>query len=196
MANRLNFKRILVYILLLVLFFILIIILNLYFPQSVKNESNRDFLEKSVVIMNDVKQSYPLLNDIDIEIKLVFLDSGAAEAHKLFFSGYEVLLDYDDLKNADEDVLKGLFAHELAHLEDYSSRLWFSMIVFGIKYALFDSYKKEVERKTDLSAIEHGFKKEFYEFRKYRLETGSKSDLESLEENYLSLEEIESYGTS
>ena len=53
-----------------------------------------------------------------------------------------------------------------------------------------------MERKTDLSAIEHGFGDELYEFRKYRLETGSKSDLESLKENYLSLEEIESYGNS
>lgn len=57
----------------------------------------------------------------------------------------------------EDDVLTGWFAHELGHVVDYMAYSLTGMIGYGIKYALSQSFRREVEHRADEIAIEQGF---------------------------------------
>lgn len=54
------------------------------------------------------------------------------------------------------DVKIGWLGHELGHIMDYHDRTNVGLIILGIKYLLFPSSIKKVERTADTYAIAHG----------------------------------------
>lgn len=54
------------------------------------------------------------------------------------------------------DVKVGWIGHELGHVMDYHDRTNVGLIILGIKYLLFPSSIKKVERTADTYAIAHG----------------------------------------
>jgi hypothetical protein len=65
------------------------------------------------------------------------------------------------LKNLPLDAQVGVLGHELAHVADYNGRSTLSLLKLGLLYFL-PSFRRQVERATDRSAIQHGLKKELY----------------------------------
>lgn len=91
------------------------------------------------------------------------------------------------------DVLEGWFAHELGHLIDYEAYNNWQMIVYGLKYISSERFKKEVEHKADLYAIEHGFGQQIVAAKKFIL--GSplfKEDYKNIiKKYYMPLQQVE-----
>lgn len=58
--------------------------------------------------------------------------------------------------NSDFDSQVGFYAHELGHIVDYETMTKRELIVCGVKYVFSSEYKKSIEQKTDLIAIQHG----------------------------------------
>ncbi|WP_245786790.1 hypothetical protein [Algoriphagus aquimarinus] len=102
-----------------------------------------------------------------IDLQHVF---GRKRGYRLSLS--EKVLDSGDLIVGDlpEEVLKGWFAHELGHMVDYENHSNAGMILYGIRYSLFDQYKREREHEADSIAIRHGFRAEIIVAKKYLLE--------------------------
>ena len=87
--------------------------------------------------------------------------------------------------------LKGLLAHEMSHLETYSKMNYIQLIFYALHYESSDDFEKQVERSTDMKAIEKGYGKELSDYREFRLKTANEKDRKVLEKYYLGVEEIE-----
>ena len=101
-----------------------------------------------------------------------------------------VLLDVTKSENISDYELKGLLAHELSHLEEYSRMSFHRFLAFAIHYLFSDNFKREVERATDVKTIEKGYGKELLAYHKYKLGKANTADLKHLEYYYLGVEEI------
>lgn len=86
------------------------------------------------------------------------------------------------------EVLVGWFGHELGHIMDYTQRNSLGMVLFGMRYYLFDSYKIKAEREADLFAIRHGLAKEIIATKNFILSNTSlpPSYIAKIERLYLS----------
>jgi len=153
-------------------------------------ENHSDLLEKSTNITDEIKYDFPSIQNKKITIDIKKINEGSAEAKKYPIKGYVIVIDPEKLQNVSYFELKGLFAHEFSHLEQYSKMSWLQLGFFAILYSVSDDFKKRVERKTDMTVIEKGFGRELLAFREYRLRTGSEQDKKALIDHYLSLEEI------
>jgi len=145
-------------------------------------------------IINEIKVNFSLSK----EVRIIFKDlaEGAAETQKLPFRGYIIFIDKDKLTGASKTMIKGLLAHELAHIEDFNDKGWFYLMIFVLKYKFSDNFRKRVEYSADKIAIKAGFRRELRRYREYRLKTGSEQDRKVLEKYYLSPKEIENLSVS
>ena len=146
--------------------------------------------ERSISIVAEMRQNFSIPETEKITISLASVENGAAEARKYPFKGAVIKLDENELSNLSDDELAGLMAHELAHIRVYSGMNWASLVFYGLRYEFSDSFKREVERGTDILTIQHGFGKELASFREYRLRTANDADREMLRDYYLSPKEI------
>ncbi len=92
-------------------------------------------------------------------------------------------------------VLKGWFAHELGHVEDYESYTNMRMLWYGMKYFFSGKFKKEVEHKADFIALQKGFKKEILATKKYILlgEVFPLKYVNRIHKYYLPIDRVEAY---
>ncbi len=83
----------------------------------------------------------------------------------------------------------GLFAHEFAHISDYTKKNNLKIMLFGLKYIFM---QKNIERYTDKIAIKHNLGLQLYELREFVLNNPDtdKDYLKYKEDNYLNCEEI------
>lgn len=108
----------------------------------------------------------------------------------------EYLKDTDiKLEEVPKDVLKGWFAHELGHVQDYKQHSNFGMIWYGIKYVTSGKFKKEVEHKADYIALKKGFKNYLLKTKRYILlsDIFSSKYLINMNKYYLPLDSVENY---
>jgi hypothetical protein len=85
----------------------------------------------------------------------------------------------------------GVFGHELSHIVDYSQKSNTELLFFGIKYIL---NRKQIESKTDMLAIDHGFGPGLVEYTHYIHHSPlvNKKYLSRKNKYYLSATELES----
>jgi hypothetical protein len=172
------------------LFILILIVCSLH---AVVAKDAELFTQRSELIFNEVIVDFPSLRNINVGITFENVDEGSAETRAYPFGFYKIILDTDELTNSTDNELKGMFAHELSHIEFYYSIDWISLGIFTIGYVSSNTFKRFVERSTDMSAISHGFGNELELFRAYRLRTASATDKIILEKYYLSPEEISIY---
>ncbi|HUS03414.1 MAG TPA: hypothetical protein VMY77_16860 [Chitinophagaceae bacterium] len=67
------------------------------------------------------------------------------------------------LNDASFQAQVGAIGHELAHAADFDKKNLVGMVSWGIKY-LFKRARMNIERKTDISTIQHGLGMELYYF--------------------------------
>ena len=166
--------------------FIAFIITMIFLPYAEGYEA--DFILK----INEIYENISVHYEIDGEISFVLkeIKIGSAEAKRYPFGNYVITLDYEKLADAGDIELTGMLAHELAHLESYSEMNFPGFLLFGVRYGLSEDFRTKTERETDMKAREKGYGEELLAFREYRLATGSGEDIEVLNENYLSIDEI------
>lgn len=91
------------------------------------------------------------------------------------------------------EVLTGWFAHELAHVIDYTRHSTLGMIVYGLRYLISRRFRLKVEHEADYIAIEHGFHDEIINTKKFIFSHEHiKSDYkEKIKRYYLSIKDVE-----
>ncbi len=166
---------------------VLLLVAVLLCPQA-RTENIDEFKIRSSKVFSSVDNNFSLPKQ-GVQLEYRKINDGSAEARKTLF-GYHIALDYEELENASNFELEGMFAHELSHIESYIDMNWFDIVIYAVKYQMFPGFRKEVEVNTDRRAIAMGFGTQLKSFREYRLRTASDSDKERLQKNYLSPEEI------
>jgi hypothetical protein len=86
-------------------------------------------------------------------------------------------------------LIKGLLAHELAHLEIFYLRNFFKNLFIGAGYHLKSKIRKIEEDNAIKLAVERGYAKEHYELTKLSEKLHGKS----LHKYYMTAEEIKKY---
>lgn len=94
-----------------------------------------------------------------------------------------------------QDVLTGWFAHELGHVVDYEAYSTLSMIGYGIRYLLSDSFKRKVEHQADYIAIRNGFRAEIIAAKRFILENELLDDAykSKIRKYYMGIDEAETW---
>lgn len=159
----------------------------LFFSLCVAVHAESDFEARAVSIFDRVSANFSL-SSVSLDYDPVV--DGSAEARYFPFKGYFIRLDVDELYNATDYELEGMFAHELAHIEKYVSMSKLSLLLCGFHYQFSARFKRQVEYETDREAIANGFGLQLAAFRDYRLRTGSDSDVLILERYYMSPDDI------
>ena len=60
----------------------------------------------------------------------------------------------------------GVIGHELAHVLDYSNKSLCKLVGTGIGY-LFVSYRRKIEKNTDIETIKHGMGWQLYDYKDF-----------------------------
>jgi len=110
----------------------------------------------------------------------------------LNFGFFNVIMINPVLRTFSDKELKGLFAHELSHIQRHKDRSFFQKISFIINYLLSKKSRREEEREADKLTIKKGYGNELYALMKkaYRV---SKWHEKRLKSTHLSLKEIKLY---
>lgn len=95
------------------------------------------------------------------------------------------------LRKANETELKGIFAHELCHIEEFQKMNPLQKIIYGF-LSVFKKYRTKKEKEIDRWAIKKGYAKELKAYRKFRNRFKDKN-LKKFGDEYLSPKEIEDY---
>ena len=90
------------------------------------------------------------------------------------------------------NILIGWISHELSHIVEYEKLSNWQTLSFALKYVVFTSFNRKVERYTDFITIKHGLAYPLYDGVEYLLNDKSISNdyKRKIRENYLSLAEI------
>ena len=145
-------------------------------------------MEKYYKILNQIiTESFPTLKNQEIKIiedKKILLSADA----KKFNNYLRLRLNYD-IRDYSNELVKGLFSHELSHFEYFLILNKLNFFIYEIKYNFSKQYRKKIERETDINAIKKGYARELYAQRKLKWDLKDRK-IEKLKKNYLSPEEI------
>ena len=157
----------------------------------VSKEEINNFKDRCEFLIAKVKKDFPLLKDVKIYLEFRNL-KGSMQSKKVI-SNYVISIDSKKYMDAKDNEIIGALVHELAHLETYKKKNFFEMIWFGAHYLFSRKFSKEVDRNADNVVLERGYGNELLANRLFLEKIDSKKELHRLRENYLTLEEIESY---
>lgn len=156
---------------------------------------NKSIEKYQKIVDKLIKKSFPELRDKNIKVfvipKWIIWWVGG-----FVFKRFVIITK--NVTDLEKDSLKGLFVHELCHVEDSIKRTYIQETIQAIRESLswlFNTlYSKNIERKTDLKTIKKGYSKELFKYSSEREKTKSKKTLIALyNRGYLSPEEIKSY---
>lgn len=147
------------------------------------------------IINKLVKSSFPILRKKKINIKKVlfptFYRYSASATINLFKKPF-IYINPKYCKYYNNFELKGVFAHELCHLEDFLTNNYRWFFVNGLKYSFSKDYKEKYEKETDKKTICKGYRKELKAQREKRKSKIIKDkNYEKNKRFYLSPEEID-----
>lgn len=130
---------------------------------------------------------YPELKTTNIELKFKKFNfcMAARPAKKLFANRKKrVYRVYANIKKDFGGVLPatlkfnqkvGVIGHELAHILDYSNKSLCKLVGTGIGY-LFVSYRRKIEKNTDIETIKHGMGWQLYDYKAFLLNHSDASE--------------------
>lgn len=155
---------------------------------AVSADSNTNIITRAINISDEIKGNYSIAGEIRFVSKSI--EVGNAETRRYPFDDYVIILDSGELSSISDEELRGLLAHEMVHLEDYSRIGWIGVGFLALRYVFSDNFKRNYERAVDARTIEKGFGKELLAFREYDLGIANEKEAVVFRENYLSPEEI------
>jgi len=144
------------------------------------------------IINRLVNSSFPVLKNKKIKIKKILFSTFCIySAHTIInlFKKPFIYINPKYFKHYNNFEVKGVFAHELCHLEDFLINNFWRNFVNGLKYVLSKDYKEKYEKETDKKAICKGYRKELKAQRKKR-ESMKEKNYEKIKRFYLTSDEI------
>jgi hypothetical protein len=153
-----------------------------------EKESLQISMERYYRVVNDlIKKSFPSLKEWDVLIeedkKIEFsADAKHLKTHLRLRTNFFI-------REYSEDILKGLFSHELSHLESFIKFGKLEIFLYAMRYNFQSSFKKRIEKETDINSINKGYAKQLYKQRKLRWLVDNKK-MRELKKIYLSPEEL------
>lgn len=157
-----------------------------------------DSIQKTQKIISEVvKKSYPELKNKRIEVKIFQSESDYFRAR---FS-YNKYLTFQKMryivfanpqvfaKNAPENGIRSIIAHELAHVLYFAERNRFELL--GLVSLSSKSFTQKFERRADLEAISRGYGDGLKEYRAWLYQNIPQKNLAEKKRNYFSPEEID-----
>lgn len=147
------------------------------------------------IIKELVNSSFPVLKNKKINVKRVFFPqfcrfNAYATIEILFNKKSFIHVNPKYMNKFDNFELKGVFAHELCHIEDFLTNNRWRYFVKGLKYNFSKSYRERYEKEIDKKAIRKGYRKELKAFREKRWNIKDKN-LKRIKRFYLSPREID-----
>lgn len=162
--------------------------------QSVPTES---VVEKTKKIVDDIiEKSYPELDAKKISVKTfkspsVFFKAQFSLSRFLTFRGMRTTIFVNPFifeRNAPEEGIQAILAHELGHALYYRERKHIQLI--GLVSLIDGGFTAKFERRTDLIAIERGYGEGLIKYREWLYENVPPNNLAEKRRNYFTPEEI------
>lgn len=167
------------------------------FPNIVLSKQIDAIAQTRTIIAEIVEKSYPELKDAKIRVKT--FDSKANYFQSQFSISrfltcrtlrYNLYVNPEVFnKNAPEDAVRAIVAHELAHIFYYSERNRFELL--GLVSLINKGFTTKFERRADLEAIDRGFGEGLIKYRQWLYQNIPAKNLAEKKRNYFSPEEIE-----
>jgi hypothetical protein len=169
----------------------------LTFPIAAFSQSEQAIEKTSKITGEIIEKSYPELKAEKIEIKTFQSDSNYFKTqfsfsrylkfqklHYVIFVNPEVFR-----RNAPEDAIRAILAHELAHVLYYERKNRFELL--GLAGLADKSFTAKFERRADLEAIARGYGKGLKSYRSWLYENIPAKTVEAKKRDYFSPEEID-----
>jgi len=171
--------------------------LVLTFPIAAFSQSSEAIEKTNRIVSEVIEKSYPELKTEKIEIKIFQSDSNYFKSqisvsrfltfqklHYVIFVNPEVFR-----RNAPEDAIRAILAHELAHVLYYQRKNRFELL--GLASLADKSFTAKFERKADLETIARGYGEGLISYRKWLYENIPAKAVEAKRRDYFSPEEID-----
>lgn len=166
-------------------------------PNIVLSKQIDAIAQTQTIITEIVAKSYPELKDAKIRIKK--FDSKADYFQSQFSltrfltcqkMRYNLYVNPEVFnKNAPEEAIRAILAHELAHVFYYSERNRFELL--GLVSLINKGFTAKFERRADLEAIERGYGEGLIKYREWLYQNIPAKSLAAKKRNYFLPEEIE-----
>ena len=137
-----------------------------------KHKKELDLRIRVIEVVNEIAHCFPELDNAAIVVSFALtrftMLAGCIPPWK-GMRRYLLLIGYGkyNILNAGiltKKQLRGVVAHELCHFVQYSKMTTLGYWLFVLKYKLSMSFRREVERSTDLETIHRGFGHELLAF--------------------------------
>ena len=178
--------------------FKLILCLVLFLIPNVAFAKQTDAIAKTKIIITEiVEKSYPELKKAKINVRIFESNANYFQSQfsltrfltcqKLRYNLYVNPGVFN--KNAPEQAIYAIIAHELAHVLYYSERNRFELI--GLVSLIDKSFTAKFERRADLEAIARGYGEGLIKYRRWLYQNIPVKNVDEKKRNYFSPEEIE-----
>ena len=178
--------------------FKLILCLVLFLIPNVAFAKQTDAIAKTQTIITEiVEKSYPELKKAKINVRIFESNANYFQSQfsltrfltcqKLRYNLYVNPEVFN--KNAPEEAIRAIIAHELAHVLYYSERNRFELI--GLVSLIDKSFTARFERRADLEAIARGYGEGLIKYRRWLYQNIPVKNVDEKKRNYFSPEGIE-----
>ncbi len=154
-------------------------------------------IKTQTIIAEIIKTSYPELKSVKINVRTFespanyfqsqFSLTRFLTCQKLHYNIYVNPEAFN--KNAPEEAIRAIIAHELAHVLYYSERNRLELI--GLVNLIDKGFTTKFERRADLEAIARGYGDGLIKYRQWLYQNIPAKKLSEKKRNYFSPEEIE-----
>lgn len=160
--------------------------------------AQQPFIDKTKTIVTEVvADRYPELKSAKIEVKKFNDDSDYFRANfsvsrYATFRNMRFYIEANPLaeqKNAPEDAIRAIIAHEVAHILYYQTHNRFELL--GLAGLADKSFNAKFERKADLEAIGRGFGEGLKQYRLWLYQNIPAKDVDEKKRDYFTPEELD-----
>lgn len=130
-----------------------------------------------------ILESYPELASVKINFRYASISSSMAARPVINLSFFnqesrEYCITINDnsgsikgvcFDSCSDRIIAGWIAHEFGHILDYRKKSMIGLMAFALNYFYLDSFRRQVERTTDISVINRGLGPELKEGLEYSL---------------------------
>jgi hypothetical protein len=176
----------------------IIVQIFIVFALATHLSAQNDAVQKTQKVISEIiEKSYPELKSKRIEVKTFQSNTDYFRARFSFNKmltfqkmHYIILVNPQFfVKNAPENGIRSILAHELAHVLSYAERSRFELL--GLIKLSSKDFAQKFERGADLEAMARGYGEGLIEYRKWLYQNIPPKNLEEKKRNYFSPEEIE-----
>ena len=165
--------------------------------QSKVRDEKSAVAETKKIVAEIVNNSYPELQDAQISVKIFhsrsdYFRSRFSFSRFLIFRGLHFLLQINPQvfdKNAPENGIRAIIAHELAHAAYYKRHNRFELL--GLINLQSKSFTARFERGADLQAIKRGYGAGLKDYREWLYNNIPATKIAAKKRDYFSPEEID-----